>query len=141
MRVAPVSGDLLVKLTLMAVAVGVVVYGTRKATAAVQAMNPVGTVRDVLYGTADYFGNAWTSGFINPASTNNAIYTGVNNVLFPDQSDTLGTWFYNLIHPDENLAWKPPQATQADVRRIDNALGRPAGADVFYTPYGAYGGI
>ncbi|WP_137860556.1 hypothetical protein [Variovorax sp. 3P27G3] len=33
------------------------------------------------------------------------------------------------------------QATQADVRRVDNALARPAGADVFYTPYGAYGGI
>ncbi|WP_295375633.1 hypothetical protein [uncultured Pseudacidovorax sp.] len=32
------------------------------------------------------------------------------------------------------------QATQADVRRIDNALGRPDGADVFYTPYGIYGG-
>lgn len=33
------------------------------------------------------------------------------------------------------------QATQADVRRVDNAIGRPAGADVFYTPYGGYGGI
>jgi hypothetical protein len=33
------------------------------------------------------------------------------------------------------------QATQADVRRVDNALARPAGADVFYTPFGIYGGI
>lgn len=33
------------------------------------------------------------------------------------------------------------QATQADVRRVDNALARPAGADLFYTPYGIYGGV
>lgn len=33
------------------------------------------------------------------------------------------------------------QATQADVRRVDNALERPAGADVFFTPYGIYGGV
>jgi hypothetical protein len=33
------------------------------------------------------------------------------------------------------------QATQADVRRVDNAIGRPLGADAFYSPYGIYGGI
>lgn len=121
MRIAPVSGDLLVKLTLVAVAVGVLAYGTRKAVQAVQSVNPIGTVRDVLYGTADYFGNVWDSGVINPASTNNAIYTGINDVFWPDQSESLGTWLYGVFNPDPMAAWNAPQATQADVRRIDNA--------------------
>jgi hypothetical protein len=98
MKIAPVSGDLLVKLALVAGAVGLLVYGVRKASAALA--SPFGTVTDVLYGTADAIGNAWQSGAINPASTENVIYSGLNGALFPAGNDNIGGWLYDLFHAD-----------------------------------------
>lgn len=109
MQRAPVSGDMLVKLTLIAAAVGVLIYAVRSARAAVADLNPIGTISDVLYGTADYVGQAWSNGTINPASTNNVIYGGVNSALFPAGDATLGTWLYDMFNPDP-LAYVPNPA-------------------------------
>jgi hypothetical protein len=98
MKVAPVSADLLIKLTLGAAAVGLVLYGLKRAANAASA--PFGAITDVLYNTADAVGQAWNNGTINPASTNNAVYAGLNGSIWPDGSETLGTWLYGAINPD-----------------------------------------
>ena len=38
---------------------------------------------------------------INPASDQNVIYRGANSLFWPDGSNTLGTWLYNITHPGE----------------------------------------
>jgi|GEM_PF-2962983 len=43
---------------------------------------------------------------INPASTNNFIYSGVNSLgekITGDKHFTLGGWFYDITHPDDKL--------------------------------------
>jgi len=101
MKIAPVSGDLLVKLTLIAAAVGLVAYGVKEVNDKLSKLkNPLAGMSDVLYQTMDAIGNAWTSGAINPASTENVIYSGVNDSLFPAGTNTVGGWLYDLIHSD-----------------------------------------
>lgn len=88
MKIAPVSADLLVKLAIGAGAVLAVVYlGRRLGDAAGQA---VGTVVDA----------------INPASDQNLVYRAVNAGVqaATGTPDTLGTWIYNVTHPEPGTA-------------------------------------
>jgi hypothetical protein len=93
MKVAPVSADLLIKLALLAGGVLVVAYVVRKASTA----------------ASDAAGAAWSTASqavrdgawaVTPWNNENVIYKGVNNTLFPDGSDTVGTWLYDITHPD-----------------------------------------
>lgn len=64
---------------------------------------------------------------LNPASTQNAVYGGVNAIgssVTGDSNWNLGGWLYDLLNPDP-MAPLPPRGTdaRAAVRRIDNALG------------------
>ena len=51
--------------------------------------------------------------WLNPASSENVAYQGVNAVgseLSGDDSWTLGGWFYDLTHPHEKYKLNPEQA-------------------------------
>ena len=96
MKIAPVSADLLIKLALVALAAGLVVYGLRRAGAAAAGLAP--TIPDLPEA-------------YNPASVNNVIYGGVNAVGGALVSDTgpgrnadgswnLGAFVYDITHKD-----------------------------------------
>ncbi|CAN7403101.1 hypothetical protein LJR129_002493 [Acidovorax sp. LjRoot129] len=93
MRVAPVSADLLIKLALLAGGVIVVAYVVRKASTA------AGDAAGAVWSTASQAvrDGAWA---VTPWNNENVVYQGVNNTLFPDGSDTLGTWLYGITHPE-----------------------------------------
>lgn len=93
MKIAPVSGDLIVKGALLLGAAALAVWAVRKAA---------GATREVA-------GQAWDAAkdgawAVTPWNNENIIYQTVNNGLFPDGSDTLGTWLYGVLHPDPKPA-------------------------------------
>lgn len=133
MEVKPVSGDLLVKLALVAVGVGVVWYAASKAKDAFTGLSS--GLTDVLFQTADYVGNAWNSGAINPASTENVIYSGINSTLFPAGNNNLGGWIYDLFHEDPmNPAPVPPKATFVQPGYTPPKTGSSLGDYLSYDP-------
>lgn len=97
MKVAPVSADLLIKLALVGLGIGVAVWAARKVSST--AVDAAQWVRD-------------STKYINPASDQNVVYQGVNaagNVLVSDPAGpgknadgswTLGGWLYDVTHPD-----------------------------------------
>ncbi len=93
MKIAPVSGDLLVKGALLIGGVLLAVWAVRRATGA--ASDAVGAAWDATSQAAR--DAAWA---VTPWNNNNVIYQGVNSTLFPDGSETLGTWLYNVTHPE-----------------------------------------
>lgn len=100
MKVAPVSADLLIKLALGAVAVGLVVYGYRKVSAA------AGSVGTSIAAVAEDAVNA-----INPASDQNLAYRGVNAIgsaVTGDNSFSLGSWLYDKFNADPLAASSTP---------------------------------
>lgn len=120
MKISPVSADLLVKLALLAGGVLVAAYVVRKASTA--ASDAAGAAWGaVSQGAQDA---AWA---VTPWNNNNVIYGGVNNALFPDGSDTLGTWLYDVTHP----------APRPENTGTNNAFYVPSGWDV--TPQGPNG--
>ncbi|WP_341904003.1 hypothetical protein [Polaromonas sp. YR568] len=97
MKVAPVSGDLLVKLALAAAVVGVGVVLVRRAGAALPGLPDLPSFDSVVQS-------------FNPASDQNLAYTGVNalgNAIVDasgpgrsaDGSWSLGYWIYDVTHP------------------------------------------
>lgn len=86
-KIAPVSGDLLVKGALMIGGVLLAVWAVRRITGA--ATDAAGAAWDAT--SQAVRDGAWA---VTPWNNNNVIYRGVNNTLFPDGSDTLGTWLY-----------------------------------------------
>jgi hypothetical protein len=92
MKIAPVSADLLIKLTLVAVAVGVVIYGVRKVTgAAGEAAGKMwDTATDAAYSVAP-----WNNDNVIAATVN----SGVQAVTGTD--DTLGTWLHRTFSGDD----------------------------------------
>lgn len=95
-RVAPISGDLLVKLALLAGAGLGAWMLLQKAKAAVPSF-PEWDVDPT-----------WQ--WVNPASDENLAYQGTNAVVSAatGRDETLGGWFYDLTHPDPVNSWKPP---------------------------------
>lgn len=93
MKIAPVSADLLIKLALVAGGLLAVAYVVRKASTA--ASDAAGAAWDAT--SQAVRDGAWA---VTPWNNNNAIYQGVNSALFPDGSETLGTWLYNVTHPE-----------------------------------------
>jgi hypothetical protein len=87
MRVAPVSADLLIKLAMLAGGVLVLAYVVRKVSTA--ASDAAGAAWDAT--SQAVRDGAWA---VTPWNNNNVIYRGVNSTLFPDGSQTLGTWLY-----------------------------------------------
>ncbi|HEX7890291.1 MAG TPA: hypothetical protein VF522_13100 [Ramlibacter sp.] len=100
MKLQPISGDLVVKLAVGAALVGVAWYGLR-------AMRE--TFGDAFDGAAEWADNlAHTT--LNPLSTDNAAYTGINRVggalvtapdgpgKNADGSWSLGGWLYDVTH-------------------------------------------
>lgn len=94
MKIAPVSADLLIKLTIGVIVVGGVVYVLKRAGSAVAGVMP-------------------DLDSINPASTENVIYQTANKVggslasdpagpgMNADGSWTLGGWVYDILHGDQ----------------------------------------
>lgn len=93
MNVAPVSGDLLVKTALVLGGVVLAVWAVRRATSA--AGNAAGQLWDNVSTSAQ--NAAWA---VTPWNNDNVIYQGVNEAIWPDQSESLGTWLYGLLNPD-----------------------------------------
>jgi len=93
MKIAPVSADLLIKLAMLAGGVLVLAYVVRKASTA--ASDAAGAAWDAT--SQAVRDGAWA---VTPWNNNNVVYQGVNSTLFPDGSDTLGTWLYNVTHPE-----------------------------------------
>ena len=87
MKVAPVSGDLLIKLALTGVAVGLAVYLVSKVAAT--ASNAAGAI-----------GSAFEN--VNPASQNNVLYHTATTITSAatGREETLGGWLYDLFNPD-----------------------------------------
>lgn len=84
-KIAPVSGDLIVKGVLLIGAAALAVWAVRKAAGA--ASNAAGQAWDAAKE------GAWA---VTPWNNENIAYQTVNNTLFPDGSDTLGTWVYGV---------------------------------------------
>ena len=110
---APISSDLLVKLALGAAALGLVYSGYRKITGA------AGAVGASISSAVDTAANV-VSTSLNPASTENLVYRGINSaggslVSDPagpgknaDGSWSLGRWLYDITHDDPLAASSPP---------------------------------
>lgn len=79
------KSDLLIKVVLVLAGVGLVVYLGRKASGAV----------------VDVVGDAVNA--VNPWNNDNVIYQTANQAVqsITGTPDTLGTWIYNALHPDE----------------------------------------
>lgn len=112
--------DLKTVMVLGAVAVaGVAVWRVSKA-----AGSAAGQVIDAAGRAWDAAGDAaWA---VTPWNNDNAIYGAVNNTLFPDKQDTLGTWLYGVFN-------EPKEENKPENR----AFYVPEGWDV--TPQGANG--
>ena len=98
MRVAPVSGDLLVKLAITLGGVALAVWAVGRArTAAGDALSSMwNRVAGAAEGAYNWAGNAAQR--INPASPENLVYSGLNANQWPDGSNTWGSWLYDEIH-------------------------------------------
>ncbi len=123
MKVAPVSADLLIKLALFGGGALLVVWAVRRATgAAGEVWGGVSDAAAVAYQTAT--DAAWA---VTPWNNQNVIAQGVNNTIWPDQSESLGTWLYGLLNPEPR-----PENTGSN-----SAFYVPTGWDV--TPQGPNG--
>ena len=100
MRMTPVSGDLLVKAVLVigGAALAVWAVGRMRSAAGEAAAATWNSIANTAEQAVNWAGNAVQ--YVNPASTNNVIYTGLNDVFFPGRSDTIGTWLYGALNPD-----------------------------------------
>ena len=116
MKIGPVSGDLVVKGALALGAVILAVWAVRRVTGAAS------NAAEQAWGVAQ--NAAWA---VTPWNNENVVYQGVNNALFPDNSDTLGTWLYGITHPEPR-----PENTGSN-----SAFYVPSGWDV--TPQGPNG--
>ncbi|GKS96780.1 hypothetical protein [Acidovorax sp. SUPP2825] len=89
MRIAPVSGDLLVKVALIVGGAALAVWAVRRATTAAGAVA----------------GQAWdtVAQAVNPWSPNNVAYQTANRVVqsVPGyEQDTLGTFIHRILNPE-----------------------------------------
>ena len=96
MKIAPVSGDFLVKSALVLLGVGVAVYVVRKASSAAS------DVASQAWNTAT--DAAWA---VTPWNNNNVIYQTANEALFPDGKESIGTWLYGLLNPEPEPTKSP----------------------------------
>jgi hypothetical protein len=99
MKIAPPSADLLIKLALGALLVGGAVWAIKRATTA--ASDAAGQVLDAASTAVDTIATG-----VNPTSTENWAYRGVNAVGGavagqPSGSWSLGTWIYDITHPGQ----------------------------------------
>lgn len=73
--------------------------------------------------------------YVNPASPNNIINRGVNTVVETvtgRPGETLGTWIYDLFHPEEAAGSPDPYvAGGGEHLRIASGLGTPAEREAF----------
>lgn len=111
MKAAPVSGDMLVKLALGALAVGLAWYTIRKAKNAVS---------DAVSQLGDWTGNKLQ--YLNPMNDQNIVYSGVNSVGGYLAGDTSGSWtlggaIYDAFHDDPFAPPKPPTLPLVDPRK------------------------
>lgn len=65
----------------------------------------VWAVRKAAGAASDAAGQAWSAAqdaawAVTPWNNENVIYQTVNRGLFPDGSDTLGTWLYGVLNPE-----------------------------------------
>lgn len=116
MKIAPVSADLLIKAALLLGGVALAVWAVRKAAGA----------------AGEVAGQAWdaareTAWQVAPWNNENVIYQTANGALFPDGSDTIGTWLYGVMNPEPR-----PENTGEN-----SAFYVPSGWDV--TPQGPNG--
>jgi hypothetical protein len=109
MKIAPVSADLLIKLTIVAAAVGALIYAGKRAA------NIASTAWEPLSNAIVNTGQA-----ITPWNPDNVVNTGVNKVLFPSGNNTLGGWLYDATHAD------PVSTPKADVLPRVDAYNPPA---------------
>ena len=93
MKVSPVSGDLLVKAALVLGGVALAVWAARRAAAAA-----TDAASAAWSNAADAVSNgAWA---VTPWNNQNIVSQTVNGAIWPDGSDTLGTWLYGITHPE-----------------------------------------
>lgn len=124
MKIAPVSGDLLVKLALFA-AVGVGAWMLlQRAKAALPSWPAVPDWGQV---------GATLGGWVNPMSDQNLAYQGTTAAVSAavGYEETLGGWLYDLTHPDPMAVVTPPYVPWEE--------GWPTGGSVTY-PIGGSGG-
>lgn len=93
-KIAPPSADMLIKLAVLGVGVGVAVYAVRRVTGAVS--DAAGQAWGALERGAQWVMDG--TRYINPASPDNLIYSGMNANQWPDGSNTWGSWLYDEIH-------------------------------------------
>lgn len=65
----------------------------------------VWAVRKAAGAASDAAGQAWSAAqgaawAVTPWNNENVIYQTVNRGLYPDGSDTLGTWLYGVLNPE-----------------------------------------
>lgn len=91
MKIAPVSGDLLVKLAVGALAVGALIYAARKANDYGQAA--ADRILQLARDAADK---------VNPASPNNLVYSGLTSAITAatGQQDSPGTFWREATSND-----------------------------------------
>ncbi|CAN7408944.1 hypothetical protein [Acidovorax sp. LjRoot194] len=89
MKVAPVSGDLIVKGVMLLAGVAVAVWAVRKVSgvAGDAAGQAWGAVKD----------GAWA---LSPTNNENVIYQTANGAFWPDGSNSIGSWLYDVINPE-----------------------------------------
>lgn len=66
----------------------------------------VWAVRKAAGAASDAAGQAWSAAqdaawAVTPWNNENVVYQTVNRGLFPDGSDTLGTWLYGVLNPEQ----------------------------------------
>lgn len=143
MRVAPVSGDLLVKAVLVIGGVALAAWAVARmrqaaGDAAGAVWNGIASAAEGAYNLA---GNAAQA--VNPFNNDNVFYRGTNEVLFPSGNDTLGTWIYDALNPAPTPEYEfmgPPNiyAGQGNHTSVTPAYNGPGGAafGVYPRPFG-----
>ena len=100
MKVTPVSADMLLKIGLAVVGVGVAVWAVNRVTNA--ASDAAGAAWD------------WAGTNLNPWSRENVAYQTVNNAIWPDGGETVGTWAQGVVQSASDWLKKPKSDTSAD---------------------------
>jgi hypothetical protein len=90
MKIAPVSADLLIKLGLGAVALGVVGFVVFKVSRAAGA---------AVTATGEAIGNAAQA--VNPLNNDNVIYHTANRITGGSEDRPIGVRIYDWLHPGE----------------------------------------
>lgn len=92
MKIAPVSGDLLVKLAVTAIAVGAAIYALRKASAAADAYGQAAA--DRIIALARQAADA-----VNPTSDQNLAYQGATwaTSTLAGRAESPGTWIGGVL--------------------------------------------